>query len=139
MIEEILKRIGEIGNSFIDSILKVFSLIFLMLQDIKPVLLGVAILIVADQVTGVWKAINQKSFNWKTFKKLYIKLILYLGSIILAYIYEGMILGIDEYYLTKGVGAVVGFQELSSFYLNVSAITGKDYLSKFIKTKNPLK
>lgn len=90
-----------------------------------------------DQFTGVFKALYLKQFTWSKFNRLYVKIILYLTVIMATFIYGEFILQLHSHYFTKGIAAVIGFQELSSSYLNVTAITGKKYIYEYIqKLKN---
>lgn len=122
-------------NTIWDSLVKVLALVALMFQEIKMVCIGVTFLIIVDQLTGVWKACKTSTFKWSDFNKVYAKLILYLFCIIACFVYEELILETSVHYFTKGVGAVIGFQELSSIYLNVSVITGTNFLNDYIKKK----
>lgn len=122
-------------DSLFDAFWKVLAVIILVFQEIKMVLLGATILIVIDQISGVWKALKKGQFSWKSFSRVYAKLILYLFCIIACFVYEEMILETHAHYLTKGIGAVIGFQELSSIYLNVSVITGTNFLKEYLQKK----
>lgn len=120
-------------DTFWDAFVKMMALIFLIFQEIRMVMIGVTILIIADQISGVWRAFKTSKFEWRKFNRFYTKIILYLICILVFYVYENMILELPGHYFTKGVGAVIGFQELSSIYLNVSSITGTNFLKNWIK------
>lgn len=123
--------------TLIEYVWKIFVLILLLFEEIKPILISVLVLIVLDQFTGLWKAIYFRQFEWKKFNRLYAKVILYLTVIMSTYVYGQFILELPDHYFTKGIAAVIGFQELSSSYLNVSKITGKEYIKEYIdKLKN---
>lgn len=127
-------------SNLIENIVRAFVFILLLFEEIKPILIAVIFLIVVDQVTGLWKALKFKKFSWKTFNNLYTKMILYLTVIIATYVFCEFILELEEHYFTKGIASVIGFQELSSSYLNVSDITGKKYIKEYcdkIRSKLP--
>lgn len=111
----------------------VFTLLLVILQEIQLILFALIFLIVANQITGVWKALKNKEWCWQKFKKLYVKLVLYLLCVIVFFVFEEYILQTHSHWLTKGIAAVIGFQEIASTYLNVSIITGTDFLNEYIK------
>jgi len=136
-IEIIMNTMGFLQTKMqqlIQSLAKFFMLILLVFQEIKPLLISVLILIAIDQFTGVWKAIYLKEFNWKKFYRLYSKTILYLVVIMSTFLYEEFLVGEVNHYGTRGISAIIGFQELSSIYLNITVITGKTYINDFLKT-----
>ena len=130
----ILHTIYERLQTLADMFVKVLMFILILFEEVKMVLIAVLILITFDQFTGVWKAISLKQFNWRCFNKVYTKVILYLIVLIATFFYECYILELTGHYFTKGLAAVIGFQELSSVYLNISEVTKTDYLMKFIRT-----
>ncbi len=73
---------------------------------------------------GVIRALKLKEFSWKTFNKVYRKVIIYMVVIMATYVYEKFLLGSNSIYFTKIISAIIGFQELSSAYLNFAKLTG---------------
>jgi phage-related holin len=129
----LIRVIYEKCNNIIENVTKGFVFIYLIFEEVNTILLSVLVLITIDQITGVWKACSLRQFKWKVFSKLYAKIILYMIVLIATFIYETYIIGINSHYFTKGLAAIIGFQELSSTYLNISIITGTDFLSSYLK------
>jgi hypothetical protein len=73
---------------------------------------------------GVTYAIRQKSFDWKVFNKVFIKVIIYIAAILAAFVYERYLLGSTEIYFTKIMAAMVGAKEIGSSYLKFAKMTG---------------
>jgi len=73
---------------------------------------------------GVTYALKTKKFSWQVFNKVYRKVITYILVIIAAFVYERYLLHSQEIYFTKIIGALVGFQEISSAYLTFAKMTG---------------
>ena len=121
------------AENLFSAILKAFLFIFLLFEDVKHLLISVLVLVTIDQITGVWKACKKKNFKWRIFNKVYAKMILYMLALIAVFIYESFIIGITSHYFTKGLSAIIGFQELASSYLNISVITGTNVLGNYVK------
>jgi len=127
------------ATNFFDYLWKAFLVILMLFEEVRFLLTGVIVLIVADQLTGVFKALYLHEFEWKKFYRLYVKMILYLTVLLATFIYEEYILELDHHFFTKGLATVIGFQELSSCFLNVTEITGKKYIIEFLnKIKDKL-
>ena len=120
-------------QALLDDIIKSLVFLSILFQEIKLVLICVMLLIVFNQITGVWKALKFHKWSWHKFKDLWAKIILYSFAIMAMYGLEEMIMGTHDHYATKAVGLVIGFAEMSSGYINISIITGKDILRDFIK------
>lgn len=129
----IIKIMSEKVNYLIEQAIKGFVFVYLIFEEVDYLLLSVLVLIVIDQITGVWKALKNKEFKWKFFNKVYAKMILYLVVLIATYVYEHFVIGVESHYFTKGLAAIIGFQELASTYLNISEITETDFLCNYIK------
>jgi len=112
--------------------IKAFMFIYLLFEDVKHLLISVLVLITIDQITGVWRACKKREFKWKIFNKVYAKMILYMIALIAVFIYEHFIIGVTSHYFTKGLATIIGFQELSSTYLNISKITGTNILGDYV-------
>lgn len=119
--------------------------VFAVFQDVRLVTIGMIGLILANQFTGVWKALTYKkhksgeSFRWKKFNTFYAKVILYNVCIISAHTLELAIFQTNEFWITKGLGSIIGIQELFSTVDNVSIIFNNKLANKFknfLKSKN---
>lgn len=104
-----------------------------LFYDARLVLSAVLFLICIDQVMGVAYAINQKEFSWQRFKKVYRKVITYMAVILAAFVYERYLLNSEQIYFTQIIAALVGFQELSSAYLNFAKMTGIEIFQNILK------
>jgi len=111
-------------QSFWDIILRLAAIILSIFYDSRVILHAVLFLIIIDQIMGVTYALKEKKFNWKIFNKVYRKITTYILVIIAAFIYERYLLFSEELYFTKIIGALVGFQEISSAYLTFAKMTG---------------
>ncbi|MFW6272162.1 MAG: phage holin family protein [bacterium] len=107
--------------------------ILLIFEEVSVATNVMLILIVIDQITGVWSALKNKKFKWVVFNQFYAKIILYLLAVISLFLYESYLLGIINNYFTKALITIIGFQELKSAYNNISEILGIDALTKFIE------
>ncbi|WP_347839318.1 phage holin family protein [uncultured Draconibacterium sp.] len=120
-------------HTVIDWILRALSVIVSLFYDARLVLHAVLFLIIIDQVMGVTYALKLKQFSWKTFNKVYRKVITYMAVILAAFVYERYLLNSEAIYFTKIIGALVGFQELSSAYLTFAKMTGINIFEQIIK------
>jgi phage-related holin len=109
---------------FFEAILRLIAIILSIFYDARIILHAVLFLILIDQVMGVTYALKQKKFSWQIFNKVYRKVITYILVIIAAFVYERYLLLSQELYFTKIIGALVGFQEISSAYLTFAKMTG---------------
>lgn len=139
LIEMIMNKLTElfayIWKTFLivfAKIWKIFFLILMLFEEVRTLLIAVMVLILLDQFTGVYRALYFHIFKWRVFNRFYAKLILYLAVIMGTFVFEEFIITLDSHYFTKGIATVIGFQELASAYLNVTEITGKQYLMDFI-------
>ena len=73
---------------------------------------------------GVTYAIHQKKFSWKTFTKVFIKVIIYMAAILAAFVYERFLLNSELIYFTKIVASLVGAKEIASSYTKFAKMTG---------------
>lgn len=120
-------------HTVLDWILRALSVIVSLFYDARLVLHAVLFLIIIDQVMGVTYALKLKQFSWKTFNKVYRKVITYMAVILAAFVYERYLLNSEAIYFTKIIGALVGFQELSSAYLTFAKMTGINIFEQIIK------
>jgi len=109
---------------FFEAILRLIAIILSIFYDARIILHAVLCLILIDQVMGVTYALKTKKFSWQVFNKVYRKVITYILVIIAAFVYERYLLHSQEIYFTKIIGALVGFQEISSAYLTFAKMTG---------------
>lgn len=116
-----------------DAICRIAIALLTLFYDARIVLSAVLFLICADQVMGVTYALKLKQFSWKTFNKVYRKVITYMAVILAAFVYERYLLNSEAIYFTKIIGALVGFQELSSAYLTFAKMTGINIFEQIIK------
>lgn len=128
------EQVKELTELLYESTLKAIIFVALFFEDIKIIVTATMILIAFDQFTGVWKAVNAQEFQWSKFNKLYTKLILYVVALMVTYILEKQILNTQEFPFTKGLGIVIGTQEVISTYGNISSITGKKYIKEYVTT-----
>ncbi len=82
---------------------------------------------------GVAYAIVRDQFSWKEFKKVYRKVLTYMTVILAAFVYERFLLSVEHLYFTQVIGALVGFQELSSAYIKFAKLTGIEVIETLIK------
>lgn len=120
-------------HTVLDWILRALSVIVSLFYDARLVLHAVLFLIIIDQVMGVTYALKLKEFSWKTFNKVYRKVITYMAVILAAFVYERYLLNSEAIYFTKIIGALVGFQELSSAYLTFAKMTGINIFEQIFK------
>lgn len=111
-------------QSFFEVILRLIAVILSIFYDARFIFHAVLCLILIDQAMGVINALIKKEFSWQVFNKVYRKVITYILVIIAAFIYERYLLYSEELYFTKIIGALVGFQEISSAYLTFAKMTG---------------
>lgn len=116
----------------IEWILRTFAAVIGIFSEAKNLFHAVLFLIVIDQIMGVIRALKLKEFSWKIFNKVYRKVIIYMVVIMATYVYEKFLLGSDSIYFTKIISAIIGFQELSSAYLNFAKLTGFKLLDLFL-------
>jgi|GEM_PF-2378119 len=115
---------GDKINSVIDWFFSTITLILSLFYDARIVLHAVLFLIVIDQVMGVTYALNKKKFSWKTFSKVFMKIIIYIAAILAAFVYERYLLNSEPIYFTKIVAALVGAKEIVSSYTKFAKMTG---------------
>lgn len=133
MIEIIKGSFDLRFQTILDWILRALSMFISLFYDARLVLHAVLFLIIIDQVMGVTYALKLKEFNWKTFNKVYRKVLTYMAVILAAFVYERYLLNSEAIYFTKIIGALVGFQELSSAYLTFAKMTGINIFKQIIK------
>ena len=124
---------GNRIQGFFDYLFKAFLVVLMLFEEVRLLLTGVIVLILVDQFTGVFKALYFHEFEWKKFYQLYVKTILYLTVLLATFVYEEYVLDLEFHYFTKALATVIGFQELSSSFLNVTQITGKKFIIEFIE------
>lgn len=124
MIELMNPCATERYNSIVDWFFSVVTLLLSLFYDARIVLHAVLFMIVIDQVMGVMYAITQKKFNWRTFNKVFKKIIIYMAAILAAFVYERYLLNSEPIYFTKIVAALVGAKEIASSYTKFAKMTG---------------
>jgi len=105
-------------------VIKICTFILMIFYDARPVLHAVLFLIVIDQVMGITYALSQKKFSWRTFNKVFKKIIIYIAAILAAFVYERYLLNSEPIYFTKIVAALVGAKEMASSYSKLAKMTG---------------
>ncbi len=113
-------------------LLKFFSMLALVLLPIKPMMIAVSVLVVADFFTGIYAAKKEKKPITSTgFKKTVAKTLMYQMAIIVAFILETYLLeGIP---IVKVVAGLIGLTEGKSFFENMHRITGIDFWAEALK------
>jgi phage-related holin len=110
------------------------------ISPVKTLMVTTFCLIIVDFITGLWAASKEKQkISSSRMSDTFIKLVLYQLAIIVGYYVEKHMLNFIP--IIKIISAFIGLIELKSFFENVSRITGKDNLWKFIRVvlKNKLK
>jgi phage-related holin len=116
----------------IDFFLKIVVVILATFSEARTILHSILFLILIDQVMGVTLALKMNQFSWKTFNKVYRKVITYMCVVLATFAYERYILNSEGIYFTRIMAGIVGFQELSSAYLTFTKMTGFKIIEKFI-------
>jgi phage-related holin len=108
---------------------EVLGFLALFFMDIYPALIAVGVLIFADTITGIWKAIRSKQkVESRRMGRIITKLLLYPLCIIVAKAAEDHLAPqIPFVKVTTGIVAVV---EIKSIYENASVILGFDLWKK---------
>lgn len=126
--------LNKAGLLFIDNLKYVASLLFAIVMDIQIVAIGMVVLVIGNQISGVIKAVKgfaKDPFKWKIFNSFYTKVLLYNVCVISAHVFEHLILDSQDYYFTKGIAVIMGVQELYSIVENTGIVFGKDFIGKF--------
>jgi hypothetical protein len=118
---------------------KLFLTVITFLLPIKGIILTVGLMIVADTVTGIFKAKRKgESITSRKLSSLVSKMCLYQSAVVLFYMIETYILSniislfVDvNLILTKLVAITLILIEIKSIDENVKAITGKSFIKKF--------
>lgn len=106
---------------------------FSILLPIKPLIITVGFLCIADMVVGIWKAIkNKETISSKRMSDTVTKLMLYQLAIVSGFLIEKYV--IEELVpITKTIGTVISIIEFKSIVESIESVTGKKLLSA-IKT-----
>lgn len=116
-------------------IVKLFSLLFVVLLPIRPALIAVSALVIADFITGLWASKKEgKPITSSGLRRTVVKGLAYQSAIIVAFVLETYLL--DGLPVIKAVTALIGITEAKSFFENVKRITGIDFWSHILSKLN---
>ncbi len=112
-------------------LLKFLSMLFLVLLPIRPVMIAVSILVIADFVTGIWAAKKEKQrITSNALRRSVAKTLAYQSTVIVAFIIEKYLL--DGMPVVKVVAGLIAITEGKSFFENIHRITGIDFWSEIL-------
>jgi len=107
-----------------------------VLAPIKAVILTVGCLILADFLTGVFKAWRKKDpITSNKMKRTVAKMVMYQTAVITGFLLETYIL--DGIPVTKLVAGIIGIVEFKSVLENIEAVTGINFSGLITKLQNP--
>lgn len=119
-------------DSLVALVAKFCALLVVVLMPIRPALVAVSVLVVADFITGLWASKKEgKPITSAGLKKTVVKTLAYQSAIVIAFVLETYLL--DGMPVIKVVTAMIGLTEGKSFFENMHRITGIDYWSEFLK------
>lgn len=120
----------KINTSSPDFLMKILAALAVFIAPIQNTMIAVAILIVADAITGIWASQKKgEKFSSRKFFASITKLLLYLFLIMVSQIVESHL--IDEIPFVQLSVYFIVFYEFSSFLENVGTITGRDVFAFF--------
>lgn len=119
-------------NWAIDVLVKVIVAILGVFFEGRMLFHIIMFFIFMDQIVGVTRAVALGEFDWKSFKKVYIKIIVYLSVIMSTFVYEKYLMQNASLFFTKAVTALVAFRELTSIYNNASKALKSKMFKKLI-------
>lgn len=111
---------------------KFLSMLLVVLMPIRPVMIAVSVLVIADMITGVLAARKEgKRITSSGFKKTISKTLAYQSAIVVSFVIETYLMeGIPA---VKVVAALIALTEGKSFFENLHRITGVDYWAKIMQ------
>lgn len=116
--------------SFPDFLMKVLTALAVFISPIQNTMIAVAVLIVADAITGIWASQKRgEKFSSTKFFASITKLLIYLFLIMISQIVESHLIS-QVPFVQLSVYFIV-FYEFSSFLENVGIITGHDVFAFF--------
>jgi phage-related holin len=127
------KSDSEIEMNFYETIypflLKFTSMLVLVLLPVRPVMIAVSVLIIADFITGVWASRKLKEpITSSGFKQTVIKTLAYQSAVVIAFVMETYLL--EGVPVVKVVAGLIALTEGKSFFENIHRITGVDFWSE---------
>lgn len=122
-------------------LLKVAAFVVLYLSPISSFVHIVLILVLIDNITGIWASVkNGEPFTANKLRKTITKFILYSVAIITGYLLQSLVN--DGTAIAKYVAFAIGSVEVVSIYENIARITGlnvfkqlAEYLQNISKSK----
>lgn len=106
--------------------LKFVSMLVLVLLPVRPVMVAVGVLVLADMVTGIWASLKEgKSITSGGLKKTVAKGLAYQMAIIVAFTMETWLL--EGVPLVKVCAGLIALTEGASFFENMHRITGVNF------------
>jgi phage-related holin len=115
--------------------LKFVGWLLIVTLPVRPAIVAVSVLAIADFITGVWAAIKEKKpITSHGFRRTLAKMIAYQSAILVAFVLETYLL--DGLPVVKVITAMVGITEGKSFFENMFRITGIDFWSQVISKLN---
>lgn len=117
---------------FLEASLKFLSMMFLVLLPIRPLMIAVSVLVLADLITGIWASKKEgKKITSSGIKKTVAKTLAYQSCIVIAFVIETWL--ISDMPIVKVVGGLIALTEGKSFFENINRITGVDFWSEILK------
>ncbi len=112
-------------------LVKFISLLFIVTLPIRPALIAVSVLVLADLITGLWASVKEKKkITSSRLRRTVVKGLAYQSAIVIAFVIETWLL--DGVPVVKVITGLIGVTEGKSFFENIHRITGIDFWSELI-------
>lgn len=133
-------RRKESGNATTGFLTKAGTLILAFLAPVHTVMLATGGMVVADLVTGIWRA-RKKRQKFSSFKlrRTVTKFTAYQIAVVTAMIIERYLVNVDGVPIVKTVAASIALVELQSIRENLTDILGKDIFMTLLSKLQPPK
>jgi phage-related holin len=116
-------------------ITKALAWVLVITLPIRPAMIAVCVIILADFATGVWASLKEgKPITSNKFRNTLSKILGYQILIVAAFILEKYLL--DGLPAVKAVTAMIGVTEGKSLFENIHRITGIDIWSQVVSRLN---
>lgn len=103
------------------------------LAPIKPVMLTVGALIIADLISGIWAARKRNEpITSAALGRTVSKMVVYQTAVVMGYMLQKHLLG-DSVPIVNVVGGVIGIVEFKSFIENADCIVGGSIMKEILK------
>lgn len=107
--------------------------VFAVLAPVKPTLIAVGVLIVADLISGLIAAAKKKEpITSAGLRRTVTKMFVYQMAVVTGFIAETYLIG-DLVPVTKIVSGMIGVVELKSVFENLNIISGQNLLKQIIE------